>query len=58
MNIVVFGGSGFLGSHVEDKLTEKNNNVIIFDNKKSIYLQKNQKEIIGNIINFDEVLKD
>tara|TARA_Y200000002_G_C22664849_1_gene657512 strand:+ start:210 stop:1082 length:873 start_codon:yes stop_codon:yes gene_type:complete len=57
MNIVVFGGSGFLGSHVADKLTEKNHNVIIFDNKKSTYLQKNQKEIIGNIINFDEVLK-
>ena len=57
MKIVVFGGSGFLGSHVADKLTEKNHNVIIFDNKKSIFLQKNQKEIIGNIINFDEVLK-
>jgi len=57
MKIVVFGGSGFLGSHVADKLTEKGHSVIIFDNKKSPFLQKTQKEITGNITNFDEVLK-
>lgn len=57
MNIIVFGGSGFLGSHVADKLTERDHNVTIFDNKPSSFLKKNQKEIIGNIVNFNDVLK-
>lgn len=55
MKILVFGGSGFLGSHVADKLTELGHDVTIFDNKRSLYLQKTQKEIIGSITNFEEV---
>ena len=35
MNIIVFGGSGFLGSHVADKLSEQGHAVTIFDLKKS-----------------------
>ena len=29
--VVVFGGAGFLGSHVADELTNKNFDVTIFD---------------------------
>ena len=43
MNIIVFGGSGFLGSHVADALTLKGHQVKIFDKNLSPYLQKQQK---------------
>jgi UDP-glucose 4-epimerase len=47
--IVVFGGSGFLGSHVADILTEKGFDTTIFDIKTSPYLKPNQKMIVGDI---------
>ncbi len=34
--VLITGGSGFIGSHVADKLTEKGFDVIIFDKKKVI----------------------
>ena len=34
--VLVTGGSGFLGSHVADLLTDNGYNVTIFDNKKKI----------------------
>jgi len=49
MKVVVFGGSGFLGSHVADALTSEGHDVTIFDLKPSPYLQDKQKMIIGNI---------
>ncbi|MFC1517597.1 NAD-dependent epimerase/dehydratase family protein [Candidatus Margulisiibacteriota bacterium] len=55
MKIIVFGGSGFLGSHVADVLSANGHNVIIFDIKKSPYLKKDQKMIIGDISNSKEV---
>jgi len=57
MNIVVFGGSGFLGSHTADALTEKGYRVTIFDIKKSLYLQEKQKMVIGNILDKKAVEK-
>ena len=50
MKAVVFGGSGFLGSHVADALTNAGYKVIIFDLNKSKYLRKNQKNITGSIL--------
>lgn len=50
MKAVVFGGSGFLGSHIADALTNAGYNVIVFDIKKSSYLQKGQKMNVGNIL--------
>jgi UDP-glucose 4-epimerase len=35
--VIVFGGSGFLGSHVADKLSINGYEVIICDQEKSIY---------------------
>ena len=54
MKILVTGGSGFLGSHVADALTEKGHNVIIYDKKKSMWIQKNQKFFLGNIMNYEK----
>ena len=46
--IIVFGGSGFLGSHVADVLSEQGNNVTVFDLKASPYLRPDQKMVQGN----------
>ena len=55
--VVVFGGSGFLGSHVADYLSEVGFHVIIFDLKKSEYIHGDQEMIFGDILNRDEVKK-
>ena len=55
--IVVFGGSGFLGSHVADALTEAGHEVTIYDLASSKFLRKNQKMIIGDILDSDKVEK-
>ena len=51
MKAVVFGGSGFLGSHVADVLTERGYEVTIFDLKESSYAKENQRVVVGNILN-------
>jgi UDP-glucose 4-epimerase len=53
--VVVFGGSGFLGSHVADELTRRGYEVTIFDRIVSKYLQNNQKMLIGNIMDPENV---
>jgi len=55
--IIIFGGSGFLGSHVADTLTDRGYEVVIFDKKESQWLQKNQDMILGDICKFDDVEK-
>lgn len=55
--IIVFGGSGFLGSHVADALTEVGHDVTIYDLAPSKFLQKNQKMIIGDILDSEKVEK-
>jgi len=58
--VIVFGGSGFLGSHVADSLTNKGFDVTIFDIKNSPYLQDSQKMIVGDIMDrdlLDEAIK-
>ncbi len=49
---LVIGGSGFLGSHVADKLSENGFEVFIYDIIKSSYLRNDQKMIIGNISDY------
>lgn len=53
--VVVFGGSGFLGSHVADELTHRGYEVTIFDRVASKYLQINQHMVIGNILDRESV---
>lgn len=55
--ITIWGGSGFIGSHVCDILTKNNFKVIVADKKKSKYLIENQKMFIGDITNTKDVLK-
>ena len=37
MKAIVFGGSGFLGSHVADALTENGFDVVIYDSAESLF---------------------
>ena len=53
--VLVFGGSGFLGSHVADKLTENNYDVTIFDKNISKYLSEKQTFIEGTKLNIGRV---
>jgi len=53
---VVFGGSGFLGSHVADALCEEGYDITIVDIKPSPYLRNDQKMITGDILNHDFVV--
>jgi len=55
--VVVFGGSGFLGSHVADFLSDAGYHVVIFDLNNSQYLSSDQEIVIGDILNRDEVRK-
>ena len=57
MKIVVFGGAGFLGSHVCEKLSEAGHEVIVFDCIDSPWLSTNQQMVIGNILDTDLVDK-
>ena len=49
-NILLIGGSGFIGSHTADILSENGYNVTIFDKDRSPWIRKNQKMIIGDLM--------
>lgn len=55
--VIVFGGSGFLGSHVADELTRRGYAVTIFDQGESPYLGIDQCFIKGDIMDYDCVCK-
>jgi UDP-glucose 4-epimerase len=48
--ILVIGGSGFLGSHVADDLSNRGYEVTIFDIQKSKFLRKDQKMVLGSVL--------
>jgi UDP-glucose 4-epimerase len=52
-SICVIGGSGFLGSHVADALTEAGNSVRIFDLKASPWLRADQTFLLGNVLDVE-----
>jgi UDP-glucose 4-epimerase len=55
MKTVVFGGSGFLGSHVADALTAAGHDVVIYDIKESPYLLPGQNALVGDILDEEKV---
>ena len=48
--VVVIGGSGFIGSHVADCLSDEGYQVTIYDVVKSLWLRENQEMVIGDIL--------
>jgi len=48
--VVVFGGAGFLGSHVADALSEAGYQVTVFDIKASPYIRTDQSMVQGDIL--------
>ncbi|MGB2879246.1 MAG: NAD(P)-dependent oxidoreductase [Candidatus Omnitrophota bacterium] len=52
---IIFGGSGFIGSHVADVLTGNGYEVTVFDRKESPYLKEGQGFILGDILDVDKV---
>jgi len=55
--VIVFGGAGFLGSHVADTLTKKGYNVTIYDINESKFVNEKQKMIMGDILDRQQVNK-
>ena len=53
--VVVIGGSGFIGSHTADCLSDKGYEVTIFDNIQSKWLRSDQEMIIGDILDADQL---
>jgi UDP-glucose 4-epimerase len=54
--VLVLGGSGFLGSHVADALTDAGYQVRIFDLVPSPYLREGQEMVTGDILDLDQVV--
>jgi len=57
MKIIIFGGSGFLGKNLANFFLKKKHKVTIFDKKKSFLKHKNLKNIVGDIVKFNDVDK-
>ena len=54
-NVLVIGGSGFLGSHMADELSETGYNVTIFDRISSPWVRDDQSQIIGDILDAEAI---
>jgi UDP-glucose 4-epimerase len=55
MQVVVFGGAGFLGSHVADALSDAGHAVRVFDLNPSPWLRPDQEGIVGDVRNETQV---
>ena len=54
---IVFGASGFLGSHVAEALSTDGYRVRLFDRSPSSYQRHDQEMIVGDVMNLEEVTK-
>jgi len=52
-NILVIGGSGFMGSHTADVLSENGHKVNILDRVSSPWLRSDQNMIVGDLMDSD-----
>jgi UDP-glucose 4-epimerase len=55
MRVCVIGGSGFLGSHVADRLSAAGHEVRIYDRTPSPWLQAGQTMCVGDLLSFDSL---
>ena len=55
--VVVIGGSGFVGSHAADALSERGYQVTIYDCKTSPWLREDQKMVLGDVLDIDKLYK-
>ncbi len=55
MNVLVIGGSGFIGSHVSDALSDAGHKVTVFDNRPSTYLREGQDFVLGDMLNREQL---
>ncbi len=53
--VLVIGGSGFMGSHTADKLSERGCTVTLFDHKESPWLRDDQTMMIGDTLNHEQL---
>ena len=54
--VIVFGASGFLGSHVADALSAAGYQVRLFDRSPSPFQKTNQEMIVGDIMDLQQVI--
>ncbi len=52
--VLVIGGSGFLGSHVADRLSDEGYQVLIYDLSRSAFLRKDQEFVEGDILDLEK----
>jgi UDP-glucose 4-epimerase len=57
MRAIVFGGSGFVGSHVADALSAAGHEVTVFDRRPSRYLGPGQRMVVGDILDLPTVIR-
>ena len=57
MNILIIGGSGFLGYHLTESLLKKSYKVTVLDRKKIYFKNKNFKFVKGDIKNLKLLTK-
>jgi UDP-glucose 4-epimerase len=55
--VTVIGGSGFLGSHVADELTERGYQVTVLDRVSSPWVTDNQEMVVGDMLDNDSLIK-
>jgi len=48
--VVIIGGSGFMGSHTADILSDSNYEVVIYDEIESPWIRDDQKMVLGDIL--------
>lgn len=53
--VVVIGGSGFMGSHTADALSDRGYQVVIFDRSASPYLREDQHMVVGDMLDRDAI---
>jgi len=52
---IIFGGSGFIGSHIADELTARGYKTTIYDLRESPFLKEGQKMIVGDLMDEKKV---